>query len=109
MASPPATNSYDVEVPGYPAGWSVAAARAAITAEAPVLLPLLDDSDPTIRIDAACALATAADPDRVVRTAFAARFATEHDAMVRAALLLAVAETARAHVQPLAVSWFRER
>ncbi|MBD0708422.1 MULTISPECIES: HEAT repeat domain-containing protein [unclassified Streptomyces] len=102
-------DDYGVEVTGYPAGWSVAAARAAITAETPVLLPLLNDSEPTIRIDAAYALATAADPDLVVRTALAARFATEHDAMVRAALLLAVAETTRAHVQPPAVSWFRER
>ncbi|MFE6101830.1 hypothetical protein ACFVQ4_17890 [Streptomyces laurentii] len=102
-------DDYGVEVTGYPAGWSVAAARAAITAEAPVLLPLLNDSVPTVRIDAAYALATAADPDHVVRTALATRFATERDAMVRAALLLAVAETARAHVQPPAVSWFRER
>ncbi|MFF9573185.1 hypothetical protein [Streptomyces sp. NPDC014685] len=102
-------DDYGVEVTGYPAGWSVAAARAAITAETPVLLPLLNDSDPTIRIDAAYALATAADPDHTVRTSLATRFATEHDAMVRAALLLAAAETTRAHVQPPAVSWFRER
>ncbi|MFB7104845.1 hypothetical protein [Streptomyces hydrogenans] len=101
-------DDYGVEVTGYPAGWSVAAARAAITAGTPLLLPLLNDSDPTIRIDAAYALATAADPDHMVRTALATRFATEHDAMVRAALLLAVAETARAHVQPPAISWFRE-
>ncbi|MFJ9825710.1 hypothetical protein ACIRSU_15255 [Streptomyces sp. NPDC101160] len=102
-------DDYGVEVTGYPAGWSVAAARAAITAETPVLLPLLNDSEPTIRIDAAYALATAADPDLVVRTALAARFATEHDAMVRAALLLAVAETTRTYVQPPALSWFCER
>lgn len=102
-------DGYGVEVTGYPAGWSVAAARAAITAGTPVLLPLLDDADPSIRRDAAYALATAADPDHTVRTALAIRFATEHDAMVRAALLLAAAETSRAHVQPPAVSWFRER
>jgi len=102
-------DDYGVEVTGYPAGWSVAAARAAVTAETPVLLPLLDDSDPTIRIDVAYVLATAADPDHTVRTALAARFATERDAMVRSALLLAAAETTRAHVQPPAVSWFRER
>ncbi|MFD0366640.1 HEAT repeat domain-containing protein [Streptomyces sp. NPDC127114] len=102
-------DDYGVEVTGYPAGWSVAAARAAITAETPVLLPLLNDSDSTIRIDATYALATAADPDHVVRTALAARLATEHDAIVRAALLLAVAEITRAHVQPPTVWWFRER
>ncbi|MFD7258810.1 hypothetical protein [Streptomyces sp. NPDC059874] len=48
-------DDYGVEVTGYPAGWSVAAARAAITAGAPVLLPLLDDSDPAMRIDASYA------------------------------------------------------
>ncbi|MEU2822666.1 hypothetical protein ABZ763_10365 [Streptomyces bacillaris] len=102
-------DDYGVEVTGYPAGWSVAAARAAITAGTPVLLPLLNDCDPTIRIDAAYALATAADPDHTVRTALATRFATEHDAMVRAALLLAAAEITRAHAHPLAVGWVRER
>ncbi|MFD6426384.1 hypothetical protein [Streptomyces sp. NPDC060198] len=102
-------DDYGVEVTGYPAGWSVAAARAAITAGAPVLLPLLDDSDPALRMDAAYALATAADPGHTVRTALAGRFAIERDAMVRAALLLAVAEAARAHGHPQAVPWFRER
>ncbi|WP_405852301.1 hypothetical protein OG361_06210 [Streptomyces sp. NBC_00090] len=102
-------DDYGVEVTGYPAGWSVAAARAAITTETPVLLPLLNDSDPTIRIDAAYALATAADPDHTVRTALTTRFATEHDAIVRAALLLAAAETTRAHAHPPTVWWFHER
>lgn len=74
-------DDYGVEVTGYPAGWSVAAARAAMTAGAPVLLPLLDSSDPAMRIDASCALATAADPGRTVRSAFATRFAKEQDPM----------------------------
>ncbi|MFI8483976.1 hypothetical protein [Streptomyces rubrogriseus] len=51
----------------------MAAARATITAEAPVLLPLLNDSDPAVRITAAYALATAADLDHTVRTALALR------------------------------------
>ncbi|MEU0772093.1 HEAT repeat domain-containing protein [Streptomyces albogriseolus] len=102
-------DDYGVEVTGYPAGWSVAAARAAITAGTPVLLPLLNNFDPTIRIDAAYALSTAADPDHTVRTALATRFTVEHDATVRAALLLAVAETTRAHAHLPAVGWFRER
>ncbi|MCX5231269.1 hypothetical protein [Streptomyces sp. NBC_00233] len=102
-------DDYGVEVTGYPAGWSVAAARAAVTAETPVLLPLLNDSDPTIRIDAAYALATAADPDHTVRTALATRFATEHDAIVRAALLLAAAETTRAYAHPPTVRWLGQR
>ncbi|MGC0327057.1 hypothetical protein RKD23_000047 [Streptomyces sp. SAI-170] len=73
---------------GYPAGWSVAAARAAITADTSALLALLDDNERTIRIDAAYVLATAADPEHSVRSALAGRFAAEGDAMVRAALLL---------------------
>ncbi|MFI8825160.1 hypothetical protein [Streptomyces sp. NPDC053431] len=107
--SPDDYDDYGVEVTGYPAGWSVAAARAAITTATPALLPLLNDSDPTIRIDAAYALATAADPDRTVGTALATRFTTEQDATVRAALVLAAAETTRAHVQPPAVARFRRR
>lgn len=107
--APDGYDDYGVEVTGYPAGWSVAAARAAITTETPALLPLLDDPDPTIRIDAAYALATAADPDHTVRTAFATRLATEGDAMVSAALLLAAAETTRAYAQPPIASWIRER
>ncbi len=102
-------DGYGIEVTGYPAGWSVAAARAAITTEAPMLLPLLKDPDPTIRIDAAYALATAADSDRAVRTRLATRLATEHAAVVRAALLLATAETTRAHPHPPTVRWLRER
>lgn len=102
-------DDYGVEVTGYPAGWSVAAARAAITAATPVLLPLLNDPDRTIRIDASYALATAADPDHTVRTALATRFATEHDVLVRAALLLGVAETTRTHPHPPTVSWLRKR
>ncbi|MFS0698314.1 hypothetical protein [Streptomyces nitrosporeus] len=102
-------DDYGVEVTGYPAGWSVAAARAAITAEAPTLLSLLNGSAPAIRIDAAYTLATAADPDHTVRTGLATRLATEHDAVVRAALLLTAAETTRAHAHPPTVWWLRER
>ncbi|WP_406187401.1 hypothetical protein [Streptomyces sp. NBC_01006] len=90
-------DDYGVEVTGYPAGWSVAAARAAITTGTPVLLPLLHDSDPAMRIGASYALATAADPGRTVRSAFATRFAKEQDPIALAALVLATAETTRAH------------
>ncbi|MGW2239653.1 hypothetical protein [Streptomyces sp. NPDC001759] len=102
-------DGYGVEVTGYPAGWSVAAARAAITAATPALLPLLHDADPTIRIDASYALATAADPDHTVRTVLAARCATEQDVLARAALLLAIAEITRAHPHPPTLSWLGER
>ncbi|MEV0990953.1 hypothetical protein [Streptomyces sp. NPDC049949] len=101
-------DGYGVEVTGYPAGWSVAAARAAITAGASVLLPLLDDSDPAMRIDASYVLATAADPGHTVRSAFAARFDKEQDPIVRAALVLATAETARAQPRRPDTAWIRE-
>ncbi|MFD9523757.1 hypothetical protein [Streptomyces sp. NPDC059979] len=93
----------------YPAGWSVAAARAAITADTALLQPLLNDPDPAIRIDAAYALATAADPDRTVRAAFRARLTSEQDPIVRAALVLATAEATRAHPHPPTTAWMRER
>ncbi|WP_333741110.1 hypothetical protein [Streptomyces sp. IBSBF 2806] len=55
---------YGVEVSGYPAGWSIAAARASIAADTALLRTLLDDPDPdpAIRIRAAYALAAASDP-----------------------------------------------
>ncbi|MEW2290231.1 hypothetical protein [Streptomyces sp. NPDC047841] len=108
-SAPDTHDDYGYEVTGYPAGWAVAAARTAITADAPALLPLLGNSDPTIRVDAAYVLATATDPDHIIRTALASRFAAEGDAMVRAALLLATAEITRAHPHPPTLTWLRER
>ncbi|MEJ8646094.1 hypothetical protein WKI68_42410 [Streptomyces sp. MS1.HAVA.3] len=102
-------DDYGVEVTGYPAGWSVAAARAAITADTALLQPLLGDPDPAVRIDAAYVLATATDPEHAVRAAFHARFAAEQDPMVRAALVLATAEATRAHPHPPTTAWMRER
>ncbi|WP_405658293.1 hypothetical protein OG379_01130 [Streptomyces sp. NBC_01166] len=67
--APYGDDDYGYEVTGYPAGWSVAAARSAITANTPALLPLLDDPDPAIRVDAAYGLAAVADFDHIVRTA----------------------------------------
>ncbi|MGW4914615.1 hypothetical protein [Streptomyces sp. NPDC004270] len=107
--APDTHDDYGYEVTGYPAGWSVAAARAAITTDTSALLPLLGDSDPTVRVDAAYVLATAADPGHIIRTALANGFATEGDASVRAALLLATAEITRAHPHPATVTWLRER
>ncbi|MFF9979145.1 hypothetical protein [Streptomyces erythrochromogenes] len=102
-------DDYGVEVTGYPAGWSVAAARAAITADTALLHPLLDDPDPEIRIRAAYALATTADLDLTTRAAFRTRLAAEPDPIVRAALLLATAEATRAHPHPPTTAWIRER
>ncbi|MFJ9565985.1 HEAT repeat domain-containing protein [Streptomyces fuscichromogenes] len=101
-------DDYGVEVTGYPAGWSVAAARAAITADAVLLKPLLHDPDPVIRISAAYALATATDLDRAVRAAFRTRLDAEQDPIVRAALVLATAEVTRTHPHPPTTVWMRE-
>ncbi|MGW0854229.1 hypothetical protein [Streptomyces sp. NPDC002690] len=107
--APDAHDDYGYEVTGYPAGWSVAAARAAITTATSALLPLLGDFDPTVRVAAAYVLATAADPAHTIRTALASGFATEGDAMVRAALLLATAEITRADPHPQTARWLGER
>ncbi|MFI5875383.1 HEAT repeat domain-containing protein [Streptomyces sp. NPDC051445] len=102
-------DGYGVEVTGYPAGWSIAAARAAVTADIAVLRPLLDDPDPAVRIRAAYVLATAADPERGVRAAFRSRLAAEQDPIVRAALVLATAESTRAHPHSATTEWIGER
>ncbi|MEW2408836.1 hypothetical protein [Streptomyces griseoviridis] len=102
-------DGYGVEVSGYPAGWSVAAARAAITADAALLYPLLADPDPSIRLDATYTLATAADPDRAVRSSFRARLAIEQDPRVSAALVLATAEATRTHPLAPTTTWLREQ
>ncbi|MGQ4330899.1 hypothetical protein [Streptomyces hayashii] len=102
-------DDYGVEVTGYPAGWSVAAARAAITADTALLHPLLGDPDPSIRIDAAYTLATAADPDRAVRASFRARLAAEQDPKVSAALVLATAEVTRTHPHAPTTTWMRDQ
>ncbi|MEU6817873.1 hypothetical protein [Streptomyces sp. NPDC046860] len=107
--APNTHDDYGYEVTGYPAGWSVAAARAAITRATPVLLPLLADSAPAIRVDAAYVLATVTDPDHSIRTALADRLGAESDAIVRAALLLATAEITRAHPHAPTVTWLRDR
>ncbi|MFJ1569658.1 HEAT repeat domain-containing protein [Streptomyces erythrochromogenes] len=102
-------DDYGVEVTGYPAGWSVAAARAAITADTALLQPLLDDPAPAIRIHAAYALATATDHEHVVRAAFRTRLAVEPDPVVRAALVLATGEATRTHPHPPTTAWIREQ
>ncbi|MFI8361668.1 hypothetical protein ACIGD1_16035 [Streptomyces sp. NPDC085612] len=105
-------DDYGVEVTGYPAGWSVAAARAAITSDTGLLLPLLGDPEPGVRITAAYALATATDAatdaDAGVRSSFRARLDAERDPVVGAALVLAAAEATRARPHPPTAAWLSE-
>ncbi|MFF2728881.1 hypothetical protein ACFVS9_13390 [Streptomyces sp. NPDC058008] len=93
------------EVTGYPGNWSAQAARDAIAADAGLLLPLLDDPDAGIRIATAYALAAASGREQHISNAFHARLVTEHDPGVRAGLVLAVAQLARAHGDAGAVVW----
>ncbi|WP_245173526.1 hypothetical protein [Streptomyces aureus] len=102
-------DDYGVEVTGYPVGWSVAAARTAITADIALLQPLLSDPDPSTRIHAAYTLATATDPHGTVRSSFRARLAAEQDPIVCAALVLATAEATRTHPHAPTIAWIRER
>ncbi|MFJ3661618.1 HEAT repeat domain-containing protein [Streptomyces sp. NPDC090119] len=95
------------EVTGYPQNWSVRAARDAIATDAGLLLPLLDDPDPVVRLAAAYALAAATSRVRDIRAAFHARLLVEHDPATRAGLVLALAELGRAHPDPWTARWLR--
>ncbi|GHF77574.1 hypothetical protein GCM10018790_64620 [Kitasatospora xanthocidica] len=97
------------EVTGYPQTWSVRAAREAITADADLLLPVLDDPDPAVRVGAAYALAAAVGRARHILAAVHARLTVEHDPAVRAGLVLAIAQLARAHRDLPTTAWMRTR
>ncbi|WP_248002389.1 HEAT repeat domain-containing protein [Streptomyces sp. RPA4-2] len=95
------------EVTGYLQNWSVQAARDAIAADTDLLLPLLDDPDPEVRIAAAYALAAASAGAQNILSAFQARLLAEQDPAVRAGLVLAIAQLARAHQDSSTVEWLR--
>ncbi|MDX3536494.1 hypothetical protein PV721_19345 [Streptomyces sp. MB09-01] len=100
-------DEWGFEVTGYPGNWSVQAARDAIATDADLLLPLLDDPDPGVRIATAYVLAAASDRAREVRTAFRSRLLAEPDPAVRAGLVLAAAQLALAHQDAEAPAWTR--
>ncbi|MGW7461891.1 hypothetical protein [Streptomyces sp. NPDC054797] len=95
-------DDYGVEVTGYPAGWSVAAARAAITAGTPLLLPPCRAHRRLLR-SRHRSRPRPYGPSRV-------RYQVRQRAgpMVLAAMILATAETTRAHPHPPAAAWIRE-
>lgn len=96
-----------LEVTGYLQNWSVQAARDAIAADTDLILPLLDDHDPEVRIAAAYALAAASARAQNILSAFHARLLAEHDPAVRAGLVLAIAQLARAHQDSRTLVWMR--
>lgn len=95
------------EVTGYLQNWSVQAARDAIAADTDLLLPLLEDPVPEVRIATAYALAAASARAQNILSAFHARLLAEHDPAVRAGLVLAIAQLARAHHDSRTVVWMR--
>ncbi|MFD8508005.1 hypothetical protein ACFV2L_35560 [Streptomyces sp. NPDC059687] len=100
-------DEWSFEVTGYLQNWSVQAARDAIAADVDLLLPLLDDLDPAVRIATAYVLAAATDRAQDILTAFHARLLAEHDPAARAGLVLAIAQLARAHCDSRTVVWMR--
>lgn len=82
---------------GYAMNWSIQASRNAITTDAGLLLPLLDDPDPDVRISACYALATACGDTTCITQTLRTRLGREQSPAVRASLVLAVAELAREH------------
>ncbi|MER7582271.1 hypothetical protein [Kitasatospora sp. NPDC097691] len=95
------------EPTGYPQNWSVQAAREAITADTGLLLPVLADPDPAVRLAAAYALAAAAGRARDILTVVHARLPVEPDPAVRAGLVLAIAQLALAQQDMPTTAWMR--
>ncbi|MFC8722880.1 hypothetical protein [Kitasatospora sp. NPDC057198] len=87
-------------IDGYAMHWAVEAARRAVTADADLLLGLLDDPDPELRVRACNVLATALGDTGAIATALRERPAVEPVPGVRASLVLAAAELARSHPDP---------
>ncbi|MFE2383876.1 hypothetical protein [Streptomyces misionensis] len=100
-------DEWSFEVTGYLQNWSVQAAREAIAADVDLLLPLLGDPDPAVRIATAYALAAASDRAQDILTAFRSRLLFEHNATARAGLVLAIAQLARAHQGLGMAEWMR--
>ncbi|MFD4904208.1 hypothetical protein [Kitasatospora purpeofusca] len=95
------------EVTGYPQNWSVRAARDAISADTDRLLSLLDDPDPAVRVAGAYVLAAASDRGQDILGALRSRLPAEQNPAVRAGLVLAIAQLARAHQDLGRAAWMR--
>ncbi|RKR92265.1 hypothetical protein BDK92_6703 [Micromonospora pisi] len=84
----------ELKIDGYgrPAVWTQQAAREVLTAEAAMLIRLLDDPNSLVRANAAYALATALSPPPEVQAAMRARLAVETYPPVRISLVLGLAQ-----------------
>ncbi|MEJ3744352.1 HEAT repeat domain-containing protein [Actinomycetes bacterium KLBMP 9797] len=110
---------------GHSMNRSVRAVRDAITADAPILVALLDDADPRVRCAACYALAATSADHAPLVAALRARFdvesvegpnsvdpdvvseADDEVAAVRASLVLAIAQLGLAHRDERVVGWSR--
>ncbi|MEU3668521.1 hypothetical protein [Streptomyces virginiae] len=92
---------------GYSMNWSVEASRNAVTDDVDLLLPLLDDADSDVRTATCYALATASGEADRITDALRARLITERTPLVRASLVLAVAELGSEHAVAGSAAWAR--
>lgn len=98
-------DEWSFEVTGCLQNWSVQAAHDTIATDADLLLPLLDDPDMEVRISSAYVLAAAGGRAEEILAAFRTCLPSEADPAVRACLVLAVSELARAHNDVRAAEW----
>ncbi|WP_405790374.1 hypothetical protein [Streptomyces sp. NBC_01367] len=102
-----ADNEWTFEPSGYPGHWSIQAAREAITADADLVIALLADPDPNVRVAAAYTLVSASGRADDIRGALHARLSVEEDPAARAGLVLAIAQVAREHGDTDGERWTR--
>jgi HEAT repeat protein len=77
---------------GYPVAWSIQAGQYVLAMDTPILLTLLHDPDPRVRISAAYALAAASDHHAHVNDALRQRLRTDAEPAVRISLVLGIAQ-----------------
>ncbi|WP_238426367.1 hypothetical protein [Streptomyces adustus] len=93
------------EPSGYFGTWGIEAARDAIAADADLVMALLDDRDPQVRVAAAYAAVVASGRIDDIRGALHTRLRAEADPAVRAGLVLAIAQLAYEHADPAREAW----
>ncbi|WP_344246202.1 hypothetical protein [Actinocorallia libanotica] len=92
------------EPSAYPGHWGIEAARDAVAADLDLVTALLDDPEPEMRVAAAYA-GVAAGRIHDVRSALHVRLRVEADPVVRAGLVLALAQLACEHPDPECRAW----